>query len=165
MFVDSSGSDQMKQFHLSVESACNFPSHSARFQLWYHTAVLRCFDSSVRFLLSVHLLRAHFSVFVRQSPRLRVRCSSQLVCFESRGRMRQIPWAQRETGSSNSDSLVLCMGAQSSKETCRDCLFSSVSVLSLLSVFVCCTFICMHRDLVVAFSRLIQKRSHSTSHP
>ena len=27
-FVDSSGSDQVKQFHLSVESVCNFPSQT-----------------------------------------------------------------------------------------------------------------------------------------
>ena len=32
-------------------------------------------------------------------------------------------------------------------------------------VFVCCVFNCMHRDHDVAFSRIIQSRSHFMSHP
>ena len=55
--------------------------------------------------------------------------------------------------------------AQSSEGASQYCLFCSVSIWSLLAVFVCCTFTCMQRDLVVEFSRVIQKRSHFTSHP
>ena len=54
--------------------------------------------------------------------------------------------------------------AQPNEGACKDCLFSSVSLLYLLDVFVCCTFTCMHRDLVVAFSRIVQKSSHFVSH-
>ena len=56
---------------------------------------------SFLFLMSVHLwLRAYFipsitiRFSVRQSPRLRVLYPSQLVCCESLGRMRQIPWCK-----------------------------------------------------------------------
>ena len=50
--------------------------------------------------------------------------------------------------------------AQSGEGACHYCLFSSVCLLSLLAVFVCCTCTCMHRDLVVSFSRIIQKSSY-----
>ena len=51
--------------------------------------------------------------------------------------------------------------AQSSEEGMLQCLFSFVSLLSLLAVFVCCTFTCMHSDHDGAFSRSVQNRSHS----
>ena len=55
--------------------------------------------------------------------------------------------------------------AQSGEGACQYCLLSLVCLLSLLAVFVCCTFTCMHRDLVVSFSRIIQKSSYFISHP
>ena len=155
-----------------MSSVSDVLNNSCGFRLRNFTAVLRCFDSSSRsvfrlFFAQVWLHAIFVTIHsnsvqsVRQSPRLRVLCPSQLVCLKASGE-----WGKSHGCEGRLDSLMLCeiTPNQARKHVKNACSLWSLSCPFLQNLSVApslaCTMITM---LLLAVSSKKKVTFHESS--